>query len=335
MSILKLFRRIVHIAVTFIGISILIFILARVVPGDPVKLALGPEASKEQVENLRHILGFDKPLYVQYYDLLTNILRGKIGIAINTRRDAGIDIIEHTPATLELITVSLLISVLLGIALGVSAALHKDKAVDHACRVTAFAGISFPHFFSGIMLQIIFAWSLGVLPFCGRIEGTPPSHITGLYLIDGLLTGNFHAFISSLKHIILPATALALSTVAQISRLIRANMIDEMKRDYIKVITVLGLPKTLIVYKYMLKNALTSTVTVVGLSFGFLLGNCFVVEVVFAWPGLASYGVRAMLSTDFNGMIGVTLIVGVAVLIVNFLTDLIYAYLDPRITLER
>jgi peptide/nickel transport system permease protein len=320
---------------TLIGISVLIFTLSRVIPGDPIRLALGPEAKIEQVEMMRRTLGFDKPFYVQYYELVKNLCRGQVGIALNTRRDASLDVIEYAPATIELITVALVISVFLGIILGVIAALHQNTLVDHLSRVVVFGGISFPQFYSGILLQLLFAWSLSLLPFVGRIDGTPPNHITGFYLIDSLLAMDPRAFFNSLKHIILPATTLSMSMVAQVSRLIRANMVEELRKDYIVVAKILGMPKILLVYKYMLKNALSSTVTIIGLSFGFLLGNAFVVEVVFAWPGLASYGVRAMLFTDFNGMIAVTLAVGIAVVIVNFITDLIYVRLDPRIAIKR
>ena len=328
-------KQIIHMLITLIGISMLIFVLSRVIPGDPVRLALGPEASEEQVENMRQTLGFDKPLIIQYFNLITDIFRGKMGMSTNSRRDVSKDLPEYFPATLELVIVAMFIAILGGVSLGVNAALNKDGLVDNINRIFAFGIISFPQFWTGIMLQLLFSWILGVLPFSGRLSGTPPSHITGLYLIDSLLTGNFQAFADSLKHIILPAITLSLSLNAQITRLIRANMIEEMTKDYIKVMSILGMPKTLVVYKYMLKNALTSTLTVIGLSFGFMIGNCFVVEVVFAWPGLAAYGLNAMLSTDFNGMIGVTVIVGLGVLIANFAVDLIYTYLDPRIRLER
>ena len=318
-----------------VGISLLIFFLARVMPGDPARLALGPEATKEQVKALRHKLGLDQPLYTQYYVFLKGLFKGELGMSLVTKRDVSKDLIQRLPATLELVVAALTIAVLGGIPLGILSALHKDRTIDQLSRIFAFAGVSFPRFWIGIMFQISLAYTLGLLPITGRISGDPPAHISGLYLLDSLLTKDFPAFIDSLKHILLPAITLSLSPLAQITRLIRASMIEQLRKDYTVVSRIIGMPENLNIYKYMLKNAFTATLTVIGLLFGWLIGNAFVVEQVFSWPGMARYGVNSVLRSDFNAVVGVTLVVGVGYVLINFIVDLLYGYLDPRIRLKK
>jgi peptide/nickel transport system permease protein len=194
----------------------------------------------------------------------------------------------------------------------------------------ALSGVAIPRFYLGIVLQIIFAYWLSVLPIVGRGD-IAPTTITGLRILDSLLTLNFPALWSSITHIILPAIALSVGTVAQIVRLTRANMINQMRKDYVLAAKAYGMPKDMIVYKYMLKNAFTSTLTIIGLSYGYLLGNAFLIEAVFGWPGMAQYGVQAVIFKDFNAIVGVTLVVGVVFLITNLIIDILYGYLDPRI----
>ena len=317
------------------GISLLIFFLARVMPGDPARLALGPEANKEQVQALRHRLGLDQPLTIQYYLFLKGLFKGELGMSLITKRDVSKDLFQRLPATLELVVVAMAIAVLAGIPLGVLSALHKDRTIDQLSRMFAFAGVSLPRFWIGIMFQIAFAYSLGLLPITGRITGDPPAHITGLYLLDSLLTRDFPAFMDSFKHILLPSITLSLSPLAQITRLIRASMIEQLRKDYTVVSRIIGMPENLNIYKYMLKNAFTATLTVIGLLFGWMIGNAFVVEQVFSWPGMARYGVNSVLRNDFNAVVGVTLVIGVGYVLINFIVDLLYGYLDPRIRLKK
>jgi peptide/nickel transport system permease protein len=330
-----LLRRVAYMVLVLFGISLLIFFLARVIPGDPARLALGPEAPEEHVEHLRRLLGLDQPLYVQYYRFVKGLFQGKLGISLITRRDVSKDLLERFPATFELVSVAMLIAVLGGVPLGVISALHKDKIIDYFSRIFAFAGVSFPRFWIGIMLQLTLAYTLGLLPIAGRISTDPPSHITGLYLVDSLLTRNFPAFLDSLKHILLPAITLSLSPLAQITRLIRANMIEQLRKDYTIVARTIGMPENLNVYKYMLKNAFTSTLTLIGLITVWMLGYAFLVEQVFAWPGMARYGVNSVLRKDFNAVVGVTLVIGLGYVVINFIVDLLYGYLDPRIRLKK
>ncbi|RMF84047.1 MAG: ABC transporter permease, partial [Nitrospinota bacterium] len=212
-------------------------------------------------------------------------------------------------------------------------ALAKDRWTDHFIRLFALSGVAVPRFWLGILFQLWFAYYLGLFPIFGRIDASvpPPPRFTGLYLVDSLLSLDFAAFKSSLQHIILPALTLALSPIAQIMRLVRASMIEQTRKDYILMAQANGFPANLIVYKYMLKNAFTSTLTIIGLLYGFFLGGSFLVETVFTWPGMARYGIRGLIHKDFNAVVGVTLAVGIGYSLVNFLVDICYGYLDPRI----
>ncbi|MDR7463258.1 MAG: ABC transporter permease [Armatimonadota bacterium] len=328
-----LLRRLLHIIPALVGLSILIFVLSRVIPGDPARLALGPDATAEQVEQLRREMGLDRPLVAQYVRYVGGLFRGDFGFSLRTRRNVAQDIREFLPPTVELTTVAMIIAVGVGMPLGVLAAVHKDRTADHISRLLALGGVALPRFWVAILLQLLFAYYLGILPTIGR-GPAPPVRITGLFLVDSLLALNLPAFLAALKHLILPAVALSLGSLAQIARLVRANMIEEMRRDYALAARSYGLPERVIIFKYVLKNAFSSALTVIGLSYGFLLGNAFLVETVFAWPGLAFYGVDSLLFKDLNAVVGVTIVVGVAFALVNLLVDVAYGYLDPRIRYE-
>jgi peptide/nickel transport system permease protein len=251
------------------------------------------------------------------------------------KRDVLEIIREKFPASIELILVSFLIAVILAIPLGVGSAIHRNGLTDHFNRVLALFGVSFPQFWSGLMLQLLFGYVLGFLPITGRISGPPPDSITRLYLLDSLLTLNFQAFWDALLHIILPAFVLSLGPLANITRLIRANMIDELGKDYINVSKAIGIHQMIISYKYMLRNAFSSSLTMIGFLIPLMLGHGFVVEKVFAWPGIARFGADAILANDFNGVVGVTLVICVAFVTVNFIVDELYGVLDPRIKVKR
>ncbi|ELK55995.1 MULTISPECIES: ABC transporter permease [Haloferax] len=331
-----LVRRAIHSVPVIFGLSVLIFLISRVIPGDPVRLALGPEATQQQVAALRAEMGLDQPLPMQYVDWLVGVVQGDWGMSLRTNNNVFSDIVARLPATLELTVVTLFCAVLLAIPFGVVAGTNKDRWQDHLSRITALFGVSMPRFWVAIVLQIVFVVSLGLLPLSGRLSDgvAPPPAVTGLYLVDSLIAGQFGTFLDAATHLLLPTVALGLATLAQVMRLIRSDMIDEQRKDYVLAARAYGLPNTLIEYKYMLQNAFTSSLTVVGLAFGFLLGNAFLVEIVFAWPGMARYGVQAILYQDFNAIVGVTIVVGIGFVTANFVVDLLYGYLDPRVRLE-
>ena len=328
-----LLRRTLHLVPVLLGLSVLIFVVSRVIPGDPVRLALGTEATEEQVQQLRKQTGLDRPLAVQYIMYMAGVLRGDFGYSLRTHRNVTKDLIDFFPATLELTTVAMGIAVVIGVPLGILAAVRKDEGADHLSRVLALIGVALPRFWLAILMQLAFAYHLRLLPTIGR-GPAPLTQVTGLHLVDSLLGLDFPGFWVSLKYLAMPAFVLSVGTLAQVMRLIRAGMIEEMRRDYTLAARSYGLPPNLIIYKYLLKNAFTSTLTILGLSYGFLLGNAFLVETVFAWPGLAFYGVDALRFKDFNGVIAVTLVVGAAYAVVNLLTDILYGYFDPRIRYE-
>ncbi|GGC71951.1 ABC transporter permease [Haloferax sulfurifontis] len=331
-----LVRRAIHSVPVIFGLSVLIFLISRVIPGDPVRLALGPEATDQQVAALRAEMGLDQPLPMQYVDWLVGVVQGDWGMSLRTNNNVFSDIVARLPATLELTVVTLFCAVLLAIPFGVVAGTNKDRWQDHLSRITALFGVSMPRFWVAIVLQIVFVVSLGLLPLSGRLSDgvAPPPAVTRLYLVDSLIAGQFGTFVDAATHLLLPTVALGLATLAQVMRLIRSDMIDEQRKDYVLAARAYGLPNTLIEYKYMLQNAFTSSLTVAGLAFGFLLGNAFLVEIVFAWPGMARYGVQAILYQDFNAIVGVTIVVGIGFVTANFVVDLLYGYLDPRVRLE-
>jgi peptide/nickel transport system permease protein len=318
-----------------IGVSVMMFVLVRVVPGDPIGLVLGPMAKKEDIEKMRRQMGLDRSIPIQYFNYVKGVTRGKLGMSLVEHRDVSEIVREKLPATLELILVSIFFAVALAIPLGVVSALYRNRFLDHINRLFALFGVSFPQFWSGLMFQLFFGFFLSLLPMSGRIAGEPPVHITGFYLVDSLLTLNLAAFFDSLVHIIGPAVILGLGALANVTRLIRANMIDEMSKDYIAVSRATGMPGFIINYKYMLRNAFSSSLTMIGFLIPLMLGTAFVVEKVFAWPGIARFGADAIISNDFNGVVGVTLVICLAFVIVNFVIDILYGILDPRIRLSR
>ena len=318
------------------GLSILIFGLSRIVPGNPVRLALGRSATEEQVQHLTEIMGLDQPVYIQYFNWLQGVLQGQWGRSLRTGNNVLWDILQRLPATFELVVVALTIAILIAIPFGVIAGSNKDRWEDHFSRITTLFGVSMPRFWVAILLQVVLVGVLGWFPLIGRLSDsvTPPPAVTHLYLVDSLLAGQPGVFADAAMHLALPAAALGLATLAQVTRLIRSGMIEEQREDYVMAANAYGLPRNLIQYKYMLKNAFTSSLTIIGLSFGFLMGNAFLVEIIFSWPGMARYGVRAILFRDFNAIVGVVLFVGFMFVTANMIVDVLYAYLDPRVRIS-
>lgn len=317
----------------FVGLSMLIFTLARVIPGRPARLALGPRATDKAVQELRNQMGLNDPIWVQYVDYMVGLVHGDLGQSLISNRNVATDLMEYFPATFELTTLAMLIAIVFGVPLGVVAGMRKDGWQDNLSRIFAFFNVSLPPFWAGILLQLLFAFWLGWLPATGRVADIDPMpvEVTGLLLVDSLLAPNLDAFVSSVKHLILPAITLSLAPMADIARMTRSSFIEEYDKDYVEGLRTHGIPNKLIAYKYVLRKSFASTLTIIGLDYGFLLGSAFVVEIVFSWPGMASYGVTAILQKDINAMVGVTLVVGAAFLIVNFAVDVLYGFLDPRV----
>jgi peptide/nickel transport system permease protein len=332
-----LVRRLTGGMVSLLGLSVIIFVVSRILPGNPARMALGAMANEEQVQALAKEMGLTKPLYEQYLHYMQGLLTGNLGQSLETKRAVATDIMQYLPATLELITVSMLFTVIFGIPLGVIAAQNKDGMVDHTTRLVAFFSVSVPGFFIAVMFQLIFGYMLEWLPITGRISGKYAEQIqreTGFMLVDTLLAGNLGAHIDVWSHLLLPGLALSLAGMGQVMRITRSSMIDVQDQDFVEAERGFGLPGWLVTYKYTLKNAFIPTLTILGLLYASLLGNAFLIEVVFSWPGLALYGVTAVMNNDFNAVVGVTMTIGVAFVSINFLVDVLLGRVDPRIRLQ-
>ncbi|MDQ0286497.1 peptide/nickel transport system permease protein [Desulfofundulus luciae] len=328
-------RRLLLSIFVLVGLSIVIFIIARVVPGDPARMALGPRAPQFAVDALREEMHLDKPLVAQYYYWIKGVATGDLGRSLVTKRGVLEDIMEFLPATMELVMVSAIFVIVFSILFGTLAARYKDKWVDSVIRIMAYTGVAVPSFVLAVLFVLIFGYLWPVIPALGRLSAgvQPPVSITGLLTIDSLLTGDFPVFWDALKHLFLPALALAIGPIFQEARIIRSAMTDNMGKDYVAAAVGYGIPNHIIMGKYLLKPSLIPAVSVMGLDIASLMGNAFLVEVIFNWPGISRYGMEAMLRKDLNAISAVIIVFGLIFVLVNILVDLIVAYLDPRIRL--
>lgn len=327
-----LLKRLGTSVIVLIGVSMLIFAIARVIPGDPARIALGPNATADQVEQLRTALHLDQPIAVQYLEFLRDLGQGDLGMSLYTNRPVAQDIAQFLPATLELIFVAGALMILIGLPLGMIAARYRGRWPDDLVRVIAMLGVSAPSFVWAVVLMLVFAFFLPIFPVAGRLaEGFDVPTVTGFLTVDSLLAGDPAAFVSTLHHIALPAFALALSGIGQAARLTRANMVETYDRPYVEMARSYGWPEHRIATRYAFKPSLIPSLTIIGLDFAAMLGNAFLVEAVFAWPGLSRYGVEVILRKDLNAIVGTVLVISAAFLIVNIIVDLLTAVINPRI----
>lgn len=328
-------RRVGWSVFVLVGLSIVIFVVARVVPGDPARMALGPRASQEAVQALRQEMGFDQPLPVQFYNWAARAIKGDFGVSLFTRRPVTQDLKLYLPGTIELLMLAVVFQVVFGILLGVVSASRANTWVDNTVRLVGYLGVAGPAFVVAALFMLVFGYKWQILPTVGRLSygvANPPI-ITGMVTVDSLLTGNISTFVDALKHMILPAAALCLGAVAQEARITRATMVDNLKKDYYYMAVAQGIPRGQVMRKHILKPSLIPTVSVMGLDAASLLSNAFLVEVIFNWPGFARYGINVMLNKDLNAIQAVVIVVGLAFVTVNILVDLIVAFLDPRVRL--
>jgi peptide/nickel transport system permease protein len=330
-----LLKRLGYSVFVLIGLSILIFIIARVMPGDPARLALGPRAPQWAVDRLRDSMYLNKPLYVQYIYWLRDALHGDFGESLVTRREVAHDIKEFLPATIELALFSGAIMAVFGILLGAISARYSNTWVDNVVRLGSYVGVVTPSFVFAVLFLLAFGYALHILPSIGRLsEGVAkPPVITGMVMLDGLLTGHFAAVWDAFLHLIMPGVALALGGMSQEARITRSTMSDNLQKDYIAAERAQGIPERVINLRYLLKPSLIPTVSILGLDFAALLANAFIVELIFNWPGMSRYGINAMLRKDLNAIIAVIMVMGVVFIIVNIIVDIIVSFLDPRIRL--
>jgi len=325
-----LLKRLIWVVPTLLGLLAIVFVLSRVVPIDPARLAAGDNASPEQVEAVRRSLGFDRPLPAQFLRYVTDVAQGNFGTSLFTQQPIADDLAGRLPATLELTLVAVILAALLGIPLGVLCGLHRNGWIDHVLRIVTVSGLAVASFWFAMQLQFLFSMKLGWLPLSGRIEGFPPEEVTGLMIVDALIEGDPEIIDSAIRHIILPALTLALPAAATVVRFTRNGVIGAISSPSVAYQTAMGYPRRQIVWKYVLRLAITATVTQLGLIFGILLAGAVVVETVFDWPGIGAYAVRSILQSDYNAIMGFTLWTGVMFVIVNLLVDLLQAAIDPR-----
>ena len=330
-------RRSAAAVVVLVGLSILIFVVARIIPGDPARMALGAVATPEQVEKLRRRLHLDESLPIQYWEFIKGLARGDLGESLVTRRSVSLDLVDTFPATLELVLAAGLIMVLVGVPLGIIAARYRDTAIDNVARLFALLGVVTPSFVWAVFLMLLFSFVLGLLPVAGRLSEAfdPPPLTSGMYTLDALIAGQWRVFWDAILHLILPALALALAGMGQAARLTRTNMAEVYGRQYVEMARAFAFREHEIALKYALRPAMIPTLTILGLDFAVMLGNAFLVEAVFVWPGMAKYGVFAILRKDLNAIVGTVLVIGAMFLIVNIIVDLVTAYINPQIRLGR
>lgn len=315
------------------GLLCVTFAISHVVPGDPARLAAGPDANEAMVQTVRAKYGLDQPLPVQFVRYLRGIVAGDLGESLRSRNAVRDDLVRYFPNTFELVTLSLMLAVVIGIPLGMLSAVYKDTWVDHSARTVSVSGVALPAFWLGLMLQLLIALHLGLLPLGGRLRLTtvPPEPITHLLFLDALLRGQWATFADALRHAILPVVTLCFPALASIMRVNRAEMIETLKQDYIQSARAQGFSGFRIVTRYALRNAMIPTLTMIGLRYGWMLGGTILVETVFDWPGIGLYAVNAAVSSDFQPIMGVTLLIGLNFMLANLLVDLAYGWLDPRI----
>jgi peptide/nickel transport system permease protein len=339
-----LLKRLALLGLVLIGVSVVVFFLLRGMPGvDPLAAYINPglPISPQALELLRHELHLDQPLPVQYFYYVADLLHGNWGYSRTATEPVLIALLERLPATVELAVTAVLLSTVIGVPAGVVAALRKDRAPDVAVRVISITGISFPVFWLGIILQLVFFYYLGQLglpnlPSRGRVGDLvaleyPLHPITGFYLVDSLVTGNLLFFVSALRHLLLPAITLSLISLAAVVRIMRASMLEVLRQDYILLARSKGLPRRIVIVRHALRNAITPVLTTAGTTLGILLGGAVVVETVFSWPGVGLLAAQGILNNDSVLVVGFTLFVATMMVLVNLVVDILYAMVDPRV----
>ena len=325
-------RRILQIIPVLLGVSIIVFFMVRAIPGDPAQILLGQTATQEQVQTMRAQMGLDKPVPVQYVLFLRDAFTGDLGESIVTGRPVTVELMARLPATLELTAFAMFVAVLVGVPVGVISAVKQYSILDKITSVLALTGISMPIFWLAMILVVIFTVNLQLLPFPGRLSSeTTITAITGLVLVDSLLTFNLAGFWDGLKHLILPAVALGTIPMAVVTRMTRSSMLEVMNEDYVRTARAKGVVPWRVVSKHALRNAMLPTVTVIGLQVGLLMGGAIITERIFAWPGVGQIAYDSINRRDYAMIQGVVLYGALFFVLVNLLVDILYAVLDPRV----
>jgi peptide/nickel transport system permease protein len=328
-------RRVALLLLISFGVLLMTFFVSHVIPGDPARLAAGPGADRQQVDAIRETLGLDLPVHEQFVRYLDNLSHGDLGTSIVTRQPVTQELRRRLPATLELVLVSFALYLVSGIALAVLAATTRLRAVDLLVRLGAIGAHAVPSFVLALWLQLLLFFYLGWLPASGRLSvmTTPPEDVTGFLLVDSLLDGRPGVFVEALKYLALPVIALTFGLIAIAVRIVRATVLTELTRDYVKMARLKGLSEGAIIRRHVLRNSLVPALALFGIQFGYLIGGTVVIESIFAWPGIGAYAFDSIIALDYAPVIGVTLVTTACFVLVNFLIDLLYPVIDPRIRL--
>jgi peptide/nickel transport system permease protein len=322
---------------SLIGVVIVTFLLTRALPGDPAAYFAGPAATKEAVEQVRVKLGLDKPLVFQFVRYVGDLAHGDLGASLTTGQPVATEIKTRLPASAELTLLGLLLAMATAVPLGIAAAIRPGSLIDHACRIITTAGVSLPVFFTGLILVYVFYYLLGWAPApLGRLDVffSAPEQVTGFYLIDSLIARDGELFMASLKQLVLPALTLAIFSLAPIARMTRASMLAVLSSDFVRTARASGLSGWTVIVTYAFRNAMLPVVTTLGMVFSFLLGANVLVEKVFAWPGIGSFAVEALIASDFAPVQGFVLTMAVMYVVLNLAIDILYGIIDPRMRLE-
>lgn len=329
-------RRALMLVPLCLGVTLVAFLVTNIIPGDPVLLLVGDQTAAQNpgvLEAYRHAWGFDQPLPIRYLTYLEHLAHGDLGTSILTGRPVLEDIKAFLPASAELTIFGITFAIIVGLPLGVLAALHRGGAADNVARLVALAGSSIPIFWLGLIAIQVFYVDLHIAPGIGRLEATldPPRQITGMYTVDSILTGNWHTFWDALAHLWLPGVVLGANAMGLVARMIRESLLRTLNSDYVRTARSKGLSERRVIQDHALRNALAPTMTVLGILVARMLGGAVFTETIFAWPGLGRYAAVAAGSLDFSAVIGVTLLVALIFIMVNFFVDIGYGVLDPRV----
>ncbi len=330
-------RRLLGALPNIIGVIIVTFLLTRALPGDPAAYFAGPSATAEAIEQIRKQLGLDKGMATQFGLYLKDLAKGDLGNSLSTGQPVLTEIRTRLPASLELTLCGLVFACVIAIPLGVMAATRPGSWVDHLCRLLATAGVSLPTFFTGLLLAYVFYFLLGVAPSpVGRLDVSfpAPPTVTGLYLVDSLIARDGETLVAAAKQLILPSITLGLFVMAPLMRMTRASMLGVLSSDFVRTARASGLPSNTVLYKYAFRNALLPIVTTLGMVFSFLLGSNVLVEKVFAWPGIGSYVIEALVSSDYAPVQGFVLTMALVYVVLNLAIDVTYGLIDPRVGIE-
>ncbi len=326
-------RRIGGLFFVIVGVSVLTFFLAQVVPVDPAATALGSNAREEQIEAYRKQMGLDQPAVIQYANYVTRLVHGNLGQSIRTRRPVLDDLRDYLPATIELALTAMLITVMFGLPLGLIAGLRRNTWIDASARILSMVGGAMPIFYIGLVLLGVFYRQLRWLPGPGRLDSalSPPAAITGLFTIDALLTGNWAVFGNAVHHLILPGITLGFFSTAVLLRMTRSSVLEVLGQDYVRTARAKGLGERLVVGRHIFKNALPPILTIIGILFGSLLSGAVLTETIFNWPGIGRYATTSVTTLDYPAVMGVTLVAAIIYPLVNTLVDISYSVIDPRV----